>query len=284
MSPRNDPLPAGLYVVATPIGNLGDISQRAIDTLRGCALIACEDTRVTATLARRFALTAPLTPYHEHNADAARPGLITRAREAAVALVSDAGTPLISDPGYRLVAECRAQGIPVLPIPGACAAIAALSVAGLATDRFLFAGFLPSKSSARRTMLRELASIKATLVFYESPARLAESLRDMAEYLGDRQASIARELTKLHESHYAGSLSQLAGQFASQEVRGELVVCVAPPMPEAPAESVDVDALLREALTGASLKQAVADVTARTGLPRKQVYARALALGGHGAA
>jgi 16S rRNA (cytidine1402-2'-O)-methyltransferase len=276
MTPASQP--PGLYVVATPIGNLGDISARAVETLRGCALIACEDTRVTAKLVQRFGLGAPLTPYHDHSDEAVRPRLVEAAAHKAVALVSDAGTPLISDPGYKLVRDCKAAGVAVFALPGACAAIAALSVSGLPSDRFLFAGFPPAKPMARRQMLRELASVRATLIFYESPARLADSLKDMLDMLGDRPASIAREITKLHETLYDGTLATLAAHFAVTAVKGELVIIAGPPLEDTPADEPDVDALLIEALTSSSLKQAVASVTAATGLPRKQVYARALQL------
>jgi 16S rRNA (cytidine1402-2'-O)-methyltransferase len=277
MSSPPPSLPPGLYVVATPIGNLGDMSPRAIETLRGCALIACEDTRVTGALAHRFGIETKLTPYHDHNADAVRPGLLARACSEAIALVSDAGTPLISDPGFKLVRDARAAGIPVTPIPGACAAITALSVAGLATDQFFFGGFLANKSGPRRAALQALAAVPGSLVFYESPQRLRECLSDMRDILGDRDAFVGRELTKLHESYYAGAFSHLIETWQDADARGELVIVVGPAAADA-APRLDADALLLAALAHLSLKQAVADVTAQTGLPRKQVYARALAL------
>ena len=269
-------LAPGLYVVATPIGNLGDMTLRAIEVLQQASVIACEDSRVTGRLCQRFGIETPLTPYHDHVADLVRPALVRRAGTEAVALVSDAGTPLISDPGYKLVRDCKAARVTVTSIPGACAAVAALCVAGLPSDRFCFAGFLPTKDAARRRALQDVADIPATLIFYESPQRLGESLAAMASVLGDRPACIARELTKLHETLYEGSLTALAARFASGIVKGEVVIVAGPPLAQ-PREAVDLDALLDEALARAPLKQAVAEVTAATGLPRKQVYAKALA-------
>jgi 16S rRNA (cytidine1402-2'-O)-methyltransferase len=277
MSSPPTPLPPGLYIVATPIGHLGDMTPRAIETLRGCAVIACEDTRVSGALAQRFDIKTPLTPYHDHNADAVRPGLLARAAIEPVALVSDAGTPLISDPGFKLVRDARALNINVTPIPGACAAIAALSVAGLPCDQFFFAGFLPSKSGARRAALQSIVQVPGSLVFYESPQRLCESLRDMISVLGDRPAFVGRELTKLYETHYSGTLVSLCDGWHEADNRGELVIVVGPQQ-AGTAPQLDIDALLLAALQGQTLKQAVADVTAQTGLPRKQIYARALAL------
>jgi 16S rRNA (cytidine1402-2'-O)-methyltransferase len=277
MSSPPTSLPPGLYIVATPIGHLSDMTPRAIETLRGCAVIACEDTRVSGALAQRFDIKTPLTPYHDHNADMVRPGLLSRAATEAVALVSDAGTPLISDPGFKLVRDARALNIGVTPIPGACAAITALSVAGLPCDQFFFAGFLPSKSGPRRAALQGIAHVPGSLVFYESPQRLCESLRDMISVLGDRPAFVGRELTKLYETHYSGTLAGISDAWQDADNRGELVVVVGP-QPAGNAPQLDIDALLQAALQGQTLKQAVADVTAQTGLPRKQVYARALAL------
>ena len=275
-------LAPGLYVVATPIGNLGDITLRALDVLRRADAILCEDTRVTATLTRRYGLNAERIAYHDHNADAVRPGLIARlAAGAALALVSDAGTPLVSDPGFKLVREAAAAGIPVTAVPGASAALAALTVAGLPTDRFLFAGFLPAKSAARRRELRELAAVPASLIFYETAPRLADALADMTAMLGDRPAAIARELTKLHEEVRRGSLGALAEHYRKAgPPKGEIVVIVGPPAPESVATDEDIDAQLRTALETASLREASAAVAAATGLPRRQVYARALALQG----
>ena len=272
----------GLYIVATPIGNLADITLRALDVLRRADAIICEDTRVTATLAQRYGLAAERIAYHDHNADWVRPKLIARlAAGAAMALVSDAGTPLISDPGFKLVRESVAAGIAVTAVPGASAALAALTVAGLPTDRFLFAGFLPAKSGARRRMLRELAAVKASLVFYETAPRLADALADMLAMLGDRPAAVARELTKLYEEVRRDGLSTLAEHYRSEgPPKGEIVVIVGPPGADAAATDQDLDAQLVSALRTASLREASAAVAAATGLPRRQVYARALALQG----
>jgi 16S rRNA (cytidine1402-2'-O)-methyltransferase len=276
-------LAPGLYIVATPIGNLGDITLRALEVLRRVDAIACEDTRVTATLARRFGLSAERVAYHDHNAEAMRPKLLERlGAGAAIALVSDAGTPLISDPGFKLVRAAIEAGIPVTALPGASAALAALMLAGLPTDRFLFAGFLPVKSGQRRRALQELAAVPATLVFYETAPRLAAALADMAAVLGDRQAAVARELTKLHEEVRRGDLTELATHYATVgPPRGEIAVVVGPPAREAPAVTADdLDARLKAALESLSVREASAAVAAATGLPRRQVYARALALQG----
>jgi len=274
----------GLYVVATPIGNLGDITLRALDVLRRADAILCEDTRVTATLARRYGLAADRIAYHDHNADIVRPGLIAQLTAgAALALVSDAGTPLISDPGFKLVREAAAAGIPVTAVPGASAALAALTVAGLPTDRFLFAGFLPPKSAARRQALRELATVRASLIFYETAPRLAEALADMAAMLGDRPAALARELTKLHEEVRRESLAALAEHYRKAgPPKGEIVVIVGPPLADATVAEADLDTQLLSALETTSLREASAAVAAVTGLPRRLVYARALALKGKG--
>jgi len=271
----------GLYLVATPIGNVGDISLRALEVLRGAAVVACEDTRVTGKLFALLGLAAPLTPYHEHNAERARPALLARLREGqVVALVSDAGTPLVSDPGYRLVRACIDEGLPVTAVPGASAALTALQLAGLPTDRFLFAGFPPSRSAARRAALAEVAAVPATLVFYESARRLAEALGDMAAVLGDRRAAVARELTKLFEEVRRGTLAGLAAHYAAAgPPKGEVVIVVEGPGAAAPV-AADLDAALRAALRHASLRDAAATVAAATGLPRREVYARALELAG----
>jgi 16S rRNA (cytidine1402-2'-O)-methyltransferase len=272
------PLP-GLYVTATPIGNAADITLRALDLLRAADVIACEDTRVTGKLLMRYGITAPMQPYHEHNASRMRPLLLRRlAAGEVVALVSDAGTPLISDPGFKLVQAAIAAGVSVTALPGASSLLAALCVAGLPTDRFLFAGFLAAKTAQRRRTLDELKTVPATLVFLESAQRLAASLADMAAVLGPRPAAVARELTKLFEEVRRESLPTLAAHYAAAgPPKGEVVVAVGPPLAIAP-ESIDLDAVLRPALAGMRLKEAVAAVTAATGLPRKQVYARALAL------
>ncbi len=272
------PLPAGLYIVATPIGNLGDLTVRAADVLRRVALIAAEDTRVTAKLLRHIGSTASMTPYHDHNADAVRPRLLARAAAEPVALVSDAGTPLISDPGFKLVRDARAAGIAVTTLPGPCAAIAALTLAGLPTDRFLFAGFLPAKPGARGTAIDELKAIRATLVFYESGPRLAATLADLAARLGDRPAAVAREISKRFEEVADGPLSALAARYENAPPKGEIVVVVGPPGEAAAATADDLDAALVRALAAQPLKGAVAEVAAALDLPRKAVYARALEL------
>src|SRR3954453_18960648 len=272
------PVP-GLHLVATPIGNLGDITLRALETLAGVDLIACEDTRITRRLTERYAISAQLTPYHEHNAATARPKILDRlAQGGSVALVSDAGTPLISDPGFKLVREAAAAGHAVTAAPGASAAVMALTVSGLPTDRFFFEGFLPAKEGARRARIAELARIPATLVLYESGPRLAATLTDLAQGLGERDAVIARELTKLHEELRRGTLEELARHYqAGGETRGEIAIVIAPPREAAPGAE-DVDALLRAAMTRVSLKDAVAEVAAATGEPRRSVYGRALEL------
>ena len=270
--------PSGLYLVATPIGNLGDISLRALELLAGADVIACEDSRVTRKLTDRYGITTPLTPYHEHNAVEARPKLLTRlAQGQAVALVSDAGTPLISDPGYKLVRADREAGVNVTALPGASATLAALSVAGLPTDRFFFEGFLPPKQTARQKRIAELATIPATLVLFESGPRLSAALTDLAEGLGSRAAAICRELTKLHEEVRGGDLASLARDYAKGgETRGEIVIVVGPPPLNVVA--ADVDDLLRQALVRVSVKDAVGEVALATGRPRREVYQRALVL------
>lgn len=274
------PLAPGLHIVATPIGNLGDITLRAIETLGQVDLIAAEDTRVAAKLLRHLGLGTPVIPYHDHNAPAMRPQLITRMLGGAtVALVSDAGTPLVSDPGLKLVQAALEAGVPVTAAPGACAAITALTLAGLPTDRFCFCGFLPPKSGARQSSLAELAAVPATLVFYEGASRLAAMLADAAHVLGLRDAAVARELTKLHEEVQRGSLAALAARYAEQgPPRGELVVLIGPPTAQPAASDQDVDALLTAALRTHRTKDAAALVAVQTGLPRAQVYERALAL------
>jgi 16S rRNA (cytidine1402-2'-O)-methyltransferase len=271
----------GLHLVATPIGNLRDVTWRALDTLAGADVIACEDTRVTRKLLDHYGIETPLTPYHEHNAAEARPRLLGRLGDGgAVALVSDAGTPLISDPGYKLVRAVQEAGFAVTALPGASAVLTALGVAGLPTDRFFFEGFLPPREGARRARLGELARIPATLVVFESGPRLAASLADLAAVLGPREAAVCRELTKRFEEVRRGDLAALAQHYATADApRGEIVVVVAPPPEEAPPEAEEVDALLRQALARASVKDAVAEVAAATGIARRDVYQRALALG-----
>lgn len=276
-APRQE---AALYVVSTPIGNLGDITLRALETLAGADVIACEDTRVTATLAQRFGLRAPLLPYHEHNAERQRPRLLAALAEGkAVALVSDAGTPLVSDPGYRLVRDVLEAGHRVIPIPGASAPLAALVASGLPSDTLLFAGFLPQKAGQRSRRLAELAAIPATLAFFESPHRLAASLAAMAEVLGDRAAVVARELTKKFETFQRGTLTELAAFYEENPPKGEIVVLIGPPEVQAHEEDAgNVEALLAEALQNMPVAAAAKDVARRTGLDRNEVYKLALAL------
>jgi 16S rRNA (cytidine1402-2'-O)-methyltransferase len=270
----------GLYLVATPIGNLGDITLRALETLAGCDVIACEDSRVTRRLMERFAITTPLTPYHEHNAQSARPKLLQRLAEgAAIALVSDAGTPLISDPGFKLVREAAGAGHTITPVPGPSAVLAALTAAGLPTDRFYFEGFLPPKDGARRARIKQLATIDATLVLFEGGSRIAESLTDLAAALGERDGAVCRELTKLHEEVRRAPLRELAADAARLETRGEFVIVVGPPAADAGQMSAEeLDAVLAEAMRTQSLKDAVAHAVELSGRSKREVYARALEL------
>jgi 16S rRNA (cytidine1402-2'-O)-methyltransferase len=275
------PLAPGLHLVATPIGNLRDITLRALEVLAAADLIACEDTRVTRKLTDHYGIATPLTPYHDHNAAEVRPQLVARiAAGAALALASDAGTPLVSDPGYKLVREARERGLLVTALPGPSAVLAALSVSGLPTDRFFFEGFLPTKEGQRRSRIAELKRIPATLVLFESGPRLATALAELAAGLGTREAAICRELTKLHEEVRRGDLATLARELAAApEPRGEIALVIAPPDPqERIVEGEDLDDLLRQALGRHSVKAAVAEIAAVTGLPRRAVYQRALAL------
>jgi 16S rRNA (cytidine1402-2'-O)-methyltransferase len=269
-----------LLVIATPIGNLGDITLRALEALRAADVIACEDTRVTAKLLARYQIVRPLQAYHDHNARDLEPRLLKRMQAGeTVALVTDAGTPMISDPGAGLVQAAIAADIPVSVLPGPSAALAALAVSGLPTDRFLFVGFPPPRSGERRRFLAELAAIPATLILYEAPHRLAESLADMAAVFGNRSIAVARELTKLHEEVRRGGLVELARQYASAPApRGEIVVVIAPPSPVEEGAEIDLDSVLREAMGLMSLRDAVAQTAAITGLSRKEIYARALEL------
>jgi 16S rRNA (cytidine1402-2'-O)-methyltransferase len=269
----------GLYLVATPIGNLGDIGLRALGVLAAADVIACEDTRVSRKLTEHYGIATPLTPYHEHNAAEIRPKLIARlAAGETVALISDAGTPLISDPGFKLAREVANAGHNVTAVPGASAVLAALSVSGLPTDRFFFEGFLPPKETARRKRIAELARIPASLVLFETGPRVGDTLADLAHGLGERQAAVCRELTKLHEEVRRAPLDRLARDYGGEaETRGEFAIVVAPPAEQA-AEAQDVDGLLRQALSRLSVKDAVGEVTSVTGLPRREVYQRALDL------
>jgi 16S rRNA (cytidine1402-2'-O)-methyltransferase len=276
------PLAPGLYVVATPIGNLGDVTLRALSILAAVDAILAEDTRVSRTLLARYGIETPLTPYHEHNAAEARPRALRRIADGqALALISDAGTPLVSDPGFKLVAEAIGTGLAVTAAPGASAALAALCVAGLPTDRFFFEGFLPPRSAARRERINALAAVPATLVFYEAPSRLAETLTDLEAELGARPAAVARELTKLHEEVRRGTVDKLAAEFAGGEApRGEIVVVVGPPQAREAVDAGVLDGDILAALRTLSVKDAAAAVAAKHGLPRRQIYARALALAG----
>jgi len=276
----------GLILVATPIGNLGDLSPRALDTLRAADAVLCEDTRVTGGMLSRHGVSVTLIPLHDHNEAAQAPSLIARLKAGArLALVSDAGTPLVSDPGYRLVRAAIAEGVPVSAVPGASAAVMALTLSGLPPHPFLFLGFLPSKAGARAAELQRLRSVEraglaATLVFYEAPHRVAESLAAMAEAFGPaRPAAVARELTKLFEEVRRGDLAALAQHYADNAARGEVVIVVGPAEAEEAAEGAVEDQLRAALAAGLSLRDAAATVAEAMGLPRKQVYQAALALG-----
>ena len=271
-------LSPGLYIVATPIGNLGDLSPRAAHILSHAAVIAVEDSRVTAKLLHHIGVKRPMVPYHDHNAEDVRPGLVARMGTEAVALVSDAGTPLISDPGYKLVRDARVAGHTVWTIPGPCAAVAALTLAGLPTDRFLFVGFLPARTQARATAIAEIATIRATLVLYESGPRLGVTLAALSEGLGDREAAVTREITKHFEEAVTGTLSMLAARYADAPPKGEIVVVVAPPGAPEAASAEDADSALAEALTRLSTGHAASEVAKKLGIDRKALYARALEL------
>ena len=271
-------LSPGLYIVATPIGNLGDLSPRAAATLAAADVIAVEDSRVTAKLLRHIGVKRPMIAYHDHVAEAVRPALIARMATEAVALVSDAGTPLISDPGYKLVRDARAAGINVVTLPGPSAVVSALTLAGLPTDRFLFVGFLPAKAKARGEAISEIAAIRATMVFYESGPRLAATLTALADGLGNREAAVAREISKLYEECVTGTLSDLANRYSDAPPKGEIVIVVAPPSPPEPASQTDADAALAEALTRLSPGRAASEVAQTLHLDRRTLYTRALAL------
>jgi 16S rRNA (cytidine1402-2'-O)-methyltransferase len=274
--PANDRLEPGLHVVATPIGNLGDLAPRAADNLRRADRILVEDTRVTAKLLRHIGAKVPMQRYDDHSSDAERARIVEQLGDQAIALVSDAGTPLISDPGYKLVRAARAAGHAVHTVPGPSAAIAALTLAGLPTDRFLFAGFLPAKAKARSDAIGELATVRATLVLYESGARLGNALAALAAGLGERDAAVAREISKLHEECVTGTLGELAERYASAPPRGEIVVVVGPPAGAPEADDAALDAALDEALQRLSPSRAAAEVAQRLNVPRKRAYARAL--------
>ena len=274
------PLAAGLYLVATPIGNLRDVTLRALETLAAADVVACEDTRVTSRLFARYGLATPLIPYHDHNAAAARPKLLARLADgAAVALVSDAGTPLISDPGFKLVRAAQESGHRVTAVPGASSVLAALAVAGQPTDRFFFEGFLPARATARRERIGELAAVPSTLVMFETGPRIAATLDDLAAAFGARPAAVCRELTKLHEEVSRGDLAALAQRWRDgAETRGEFVVVIGPPAADRPIEEIDLETMLRAELAASSLKNAVETVAKATGCQRRLVYQRALQL------
>lgn len=270
-------LAPGLYVTATPIGNARDITLRALDVLSRCDLIAAEDTRVSAKLLAIHGISRPLTAYNDHNGARERPRLLSRLTHGArIALISDAGTPLVSDPGYKLVREALAEGVAVHAIPGASATLTALALAGLPTDRFMFAGFLPTKSGERGTALAELKNIRATLIFFESAQRLGDSLTQMSEVLGDRAVVVTRELTKLHEEVRRGTLHLLASQYAQQAPpKGEVTILVGPP-PELVTDTARIDALLDKALPFMPVKAASELIAEALDVPRKEIYQRAL--------
>lgn len=276
----NSTLEPGLYIVATPIGNLSDISARAAAILGAANVIAVEDSRVTAKLLRHLGIKKPMLPYHDHSGDHVRPALIARMGNEIIALVSDAGTPLISDPGYKLVRDARAAGCNVVTIPGPCAAIAALTLAGLPTDRFLFLGFLPSKEKARLDAIEEVQAIRATLIFYESGPRLGATLAALAATLGDRDAGVAREMTKRFEECVTGSLSALAARYEAAPPKGEIVIIVAPPGEAEPPSEGEADAALIDALTRLSPARAAGEVAKALKLDRRTLYDRAMALQG----
>ncbi len=268
----------GLYVVATPIGNLGDLSPRAAETLRNAQLILAEDTRVTGKLLAHIGAKVPMRRYDDHSRESDRDAIVERLAREAIAIVSDAGTPLISDPGYKLVRAAREAGREVVAVPGPCAAVAALSIAGLPTDRFLFLGFLPARPKARADAIGEVARVRATLVIYEGGPRVADTLLALSAILGPREAAVARELTKLHEECVAGTLPELAARYAETVPKGELVIVVGPPTEAEVASDATIDALLTNALARLSPSRAAAEVAEQLNIPRKRAYARALDL------
>ena len=281
IAPDPKPLEPGLYLVATPIGNLRDITLRALDVLAKADLVLAEDTRVSGKLLSAYGVKAKLWRYHDHMGAKVRPQILARlAAGERIALVTDAGSPLVSDPGYRLALEAAEQGLKVIAIPGASAVLTGLAVAGLPTDRFLFAGFPPPKSAARRTFLEELKPLRATLVFFEGASRLGESLADMAAVFGPRPAAVARELTKLYETVVRGPLDQLAADPKLQAPKGEIVVLVGPGE-EARLSAEDAEAALAEAVLRLGPSEAAAEVARATGLPRRELYRRAVELKGH---
>ena len=281
-----EPLAPGLHVVATPIGNLGDITVRALSTLAAADTVLCEDTRTSGKLMERFAIRTRLSPYHEHNARDVRPGILERLKQgAAIALISDAGMPLVSDPGYRLVKEAAEMGIPVTACPGPSAVLTGLALSGLPTDRFLFAGFVPQKQGERKRLFAEFAKLKATLIFFESPHRIVETLHDLATVLPGRAVAVTRELTKLHEEVLRGTAAEIAAQLeARTSVKGEITLLVGPPVEEEAVQEADLDAAIAEALADMPASKAASEVAKRFNLSRSDVYQRILAAkGGDGA-
>lgn len=274
------PLAPGLYLVATPIGNLADITVRALAVLTAADIVYCEDTRHSRTLVSHYAIPTPTRSYHEHNAEAERPRILERlASGARVALISDAGTPLVSDPGHKLVRAALEAGHRVHAVPGPSAVLAALTGAGLPSQSFLFAGFLPARTAARRTRLAELGAAAATLVLFEAPSRLADTLADARDVLGERPAAVARELTKLHEETVRGTLAELAARFAGHPVKGEVVLLIAPSS-RGPVEDAEIARHLTAALARTGLNDAAKTVAAALGVPKARVYAIGLGLKG----
>jgi 16S rRNA (cytidine1402-2'-O)-methyltransferase len=273
-----DPLPPGLHIVATPIGNLGDLSPRAADTLRRADRILVEDTRVTAKLLAHIGAKSKMQRYDDHSGEGDRMAIVVKLAGEAIALVSDAGTPLISDPGFKLVRAAREAGHAVHTVPGPSAAIAALTLAGLPTDRFLFLGFLPAKAKARADTIAEVASVRATLVIYESGPRLGETLSALRKHLGPREAVVAREITKLHEECVTGTLTELTDRYADALPKGEIVIVVGPPVQAEPASDSEVDRLLQQAMARLSPSRAAAEVAEQLNIPRRRAYVRALDL------
>ncbi len=274
-----EPLAPGLYVVATPIGNLGDMTIRALATLAGAETVLCEDTRTSGKLMERFAIKTRLAPYHEHNAQKVRPDILARLSQGAtIALISDAGMPLVSDPGYRLVKEAVEQGIPVTACPGPSAVLTGLALSGLPTDRFLFAGFVPQKQGERKRLFGDFAKLKATLIFFESPHRIVETLHDLAAALPGRHVAVTRELTKLHEEVLRGSAAEIAEQLASRAaVKGEITLLVGPPEGEEEVSEAELDAAITAALDTMPASKAASELAKRFNLGRSGIYQRILA-------
>jgi 16S rRNA (cytidine1402-2'-O)-methyltransferase len=274
-----EPLAPGLHVVATPIGNMGDITIRALAALAAADTVLCEDTRTSGKLMERFAIKTRLQPYHEHNAQKVRPEILARLEQGAtIALISDAGMPLVSDPGYRLVKEAAERGIPVTACPGASAVLTGLALSGLPTDRFLFAGFLPQKQGERRRLLAEFAHLKATLIFFESPHRIIDTLHDLSTALPGRTVAVTRELTKLHEEVLRGTAAEIAAQLeARASVKGEITLLVGPPQEEDAVSEEDLDAAITEALADMPASKAASEIARRFNLNRQDIYQRILA-------